>query len=234
MSPEVHRALRNTEALTRILADRDDDLVKLLQDGTDVATALDRFLLANRANLTCLIRDVRTVNHAVQGQTLDNLDRAFAINQQFFGLIDTLAVKGHAKDIGWGGGERDDQLWLRSRLLVPPQSPSAISYSPPRKPRPVITGAACNNEYGSGAKATPKPGRDLGKRPGIPPEGTSPTIASPLAGATADLGDALPVGQASAPKPSNHDVVPLFILGVGLVVVAATSFPTARTRRRNR
>jgi phospholipid/cholesterol/gamma-HCH transport system substrate-binding protein len=233
MSPEVHRALRNTESLTRILADRDEDLVALLKDGATFSDVADRVIVENRTNLTCLFDDVRRVSDAFQGQTLRDLARAFDINQQFFGLIDHLAVRGHAADVGYGGGARDDQLWLRTRLLVPPQTPAASSYNPPRQPRPVITGKACSNTYGKGVGATSAPTRDLGVAPGPRPAGSSPTTASPLAQATEQL-KATPAVQAKDRPSSNRDLVPLFILGVGLMVAVTTTLPAARNRRRAR
>jgi phospholipid/cholesterol/gamma-HCH transport system substrate-binding protein len=232
MSPEVHRALANTEALTKILSDKRQDLVSLLRNGADFAQVADGVILDNRANLTCLVSDIRDLVHTFQGQTLRDLDRSLAINQQFFGLIDNLAVKGHAADVGYGGHARDDQLWLRTRLLVPPQSPAASSYTPPRAPRPVITGRACSSTYGRGASATAAPSRDLGAKP-ISDAGTAEAAGQP----SANLGSILhstPMGQASPRPASNHDGVPLFILGIGLVVAAVTLLPSTRTRRRAR
>ena len=234
MSPAVHQALADTADLTKILADRRSDIVALLGDGADLSEVADRVLLDNRANLTCLFGDVRDVSDAMQGRPLADLDRALSINQDFFGLIDRLAVRGHATDVGYGGGARDDQLWLRTRLLVPPQTPAASAYSPPRQPRPVKTGAGCRNGYGNGVGATPVPTRDLGAKPGGGAGGTSPTSAAAALPGLDALGEAVPARQASQPAASNRDLVPLLILGIGVVVAALTTFPTARTRRRPR
>lgn len=233
MSPEVHRALADTDALTAILSGRRQDLVDLLKDGADLSTVGDRVLTANRANLTCLVGDVRGISDALQGSTLHDLDHALAINQDFFGLIDRLAVRGQAADVGYGGGARDDQLWLRTRLLVPPQTPAASAYSPPRAPRPVRTGAACANGYGKGVAATPAPTRDLGAArgsaaaaDGVAPQGSTGVVHT--------LTDVVPARQASPDHPSNGGDVPLFILGTGVVVAAFTTFPARRNRRRAR
>ena len=235
MSPEVHQALDDTTALTKILSDRDQDLVALLKDGSDLAVVGDRVITDNRANLTCLVDDVRDISDHLQGTTLANLDHALAINQDFFGLIDRLAVKGHAKDVGYGGGARDDQLWLRTRLLVPPQSPAASSYSPPRSPRPVLTGKACTSKYGKGVAATPQPTTDLGaSKVGTGPDRSGSTSAAASQGVVGSLTDLVPARQASPERTSNRDVVPLFILGIGVVVAAVTTLPARRNRRRAR
>ncbi|MCU1370659.1 MAG: mammalian cell entry protein, partial [Ilumatobacteraceae bacterium] len=158
MSPAAHQALENTAVLTRTLASRDDDLVDLVVHAGDFSATFDRVLLDDRASLTCLIGDVQTVSAAVQGDTLEHLDQALALNQLFFGAIDDVAVRGEAADVGYGPVQ-PDALWLRSRLLFPPESPPGSRYSPPRGPRPVITGAGCRNAYGSGADAVAAPTR---------------------------------------------------------------------------
>ncbi|MCU1354059.1 MAG: putative virulence factor, Mce family protein, partial [Acidimicrobiales bacterium] len=151
MAPEVRKALSNTRALTAILADDSGRFVDLLRDGSSFAQVADTVLLDNRTNLTCLIGDLQTLSAFTQGRVLRNLDRGLGLNGRFFGAIDTLAPQGHAADIGLGGHERNNQTWLRTRLLLPPAQPSASAYSPHRTPRPVKTGAGCANRYGSGA-----------------------------------------------------------------------------------
>ncbi len=237
LSPELHRALDNTEQLTRILADRDDDLVALLGRASDLSEVGDRVVLDNRSNLTCLVRDLRDITGTLQGDTLANLDRGLATNNQFFGLIDTLAVRGPVRDVGYGPG-KDDQLWLRTRLLVPPQTPSASAYVPPRGPRPVVTGEACTTRYGDGAAATPDPGPNV-----VPDNDRDPTLAAPSPAAAPpsappiDVGGVLGllnIGQASPPEAANPVSVPLLILGVGILLALLSVIPTARTRRRPR
>ncbi|CAN5403222.1 hypothetical protein BH10ACT1_BH10ACT1_27250 [soil metagenome] len=236
MSPGVHDALDNTEQLTRILADRKDDLVDLLDDGADLATVGDRVVLANRANLTCLLTDLKDITGVLQGRTLADLDTALRTNTQFFGLIDRVAVRGPAAPNPYGPG-RPDQLWLRTSLLLPPQTPAASSYAPPRRPLPVSTGAACSSTYGAGAPATPQPSavagddaRAVASQPASS-RGTDAGVEGPVAGLVDRL---VPVGQASPTEPAKSDPVPLVTLGVGLVVALAALLPAARTRRRAR
>jgi virulence factor Mce-like protein len=228
MSPEVHQALDNTATLTRILSDRRNDLVALLGHGADLSTIGDKVVVANRSNLTCLMGDLVDVTGTLQGSTLANLDTALATNQQFFGLIDRVAVRGHAADVGYGGGARDDQLWLRAKLLVPPQTPSAVAYLPPRSPRPVHPGAACNAPtFGKGVAATPAPTTDLGAHRESGAGGTT----SP-AGGNPNLNTALGMLKASSNRPGDRlaTVVPLVVLGLAAVAALAAG-PVIRKRR---
>jgi phospholipid/cholesterol/gamma-HCH transport system substrate-binding protein len=228
MSPEVHQALGNTQALTRILADTDQDLVRLLGNGADLAEVADRVVLDNRANLTCLTKDLRTLNHTLQGDTLKNFSRALEINTLFFGIIDKVAVRGESADVGYGPAQ-NDVLWLRSRLLVPPGSPEASNYVPPRAPRPVTTGKACSNGYGKGTEAGTPPARSpYAPRNRMPAtgSGTRSTQAPP------DVRSIVPAGQATPRPAANQDLIPLLVLGVGILAALASIVPTRRHRRR--
>jgi virulence factor Mce-like protein len=230
MSPSAHRALRNTEILTRTLASRDEDIVQLVQDGGDLAQTFDRVLLDDRASLTCVIGDVRTINHTLQGETLDHLDQALALNQLFFGAIDDVAVRGDAADVGYGPAQ-SDALWLRTRLLVPPASPPGSRYSPPRGPRPVETGAGCRNRYGTGADAV------------AAPSGTSDEVAAADRVGAADRADApgdprpgFPPGRpldrspGTEDRPTDWSLLVLVAALVGLAAAAAKSYSLLRNR----
>lgn len=229
LSPEVHDALADTEVLTQILVDRKDDLVTLLRSGADLSEVADGVLLENRANLTCLLDDLRDISGEVQGETLADLDTALRTNTQFFGLVDKIAGRGESVDVGYGPG-RPDQLWLRTSLLLPPQTPAASNYVPPRSPLPTITGEACTSEYGAGAAAPESPAPDVAARPD-----TADTLAAGSGATPPGLLQSLaPVGQASEPEPTKQDLVPLVTLGVGLLLALATLLPAARTRRSTR
>lgn len=230
MSPAAHQALRNTDILTRTLAARDEDLVDLLADGSELAETFDRVLLDNRASLTCVIGDVRSIAGNLQGETLEDLDQALALNQVFFGAIDDVAVRGDAADVGYGPAQ-DDALWLRARLLVPPESPPGSRYVPPRAPRPVETGAGCRNQYGTGAEAVPAP------------DGTSNELASTARPGIADRTDAPSDPRAGFPPgrpiddspgaedgPVDLDLLILVAVLVALAAVTAKAFTSFRNR----
>jgi virulence factor Mce-like protein len=230
MSPAAHQALRNTDVLTRTLASRDEDIVKLMRDGGDLAETFDRVLLDDRASLTCVIGDVRTINHTLQGETLDHLDQALALNELFFGAIDKVAVRGDAADVGYGPAQ-SDALWLRARLLVPPASPPGSRYSPPRGPRPVETGAGCRNQYGTGAD------------PVAAPSGTSNETVAPDRAGVADRANAPGDGRPTFPPgrptdrspgeesgPVDYDLLILAAVLIGVAAAAVKSFTFLRNR----
>lgn len=230
MSPAAHRALRNTDVLTRTLASRDEDLVDLFADGSDLAETFDRVLLDDRASLTCIIGDARSIAHTLQGETLDHLDQGLALNQVFFGAIDDVAVRGDAADVGYGPAQ-DDALWLRSRLLFPPESPPGSRYVPPRAPRPVVTGEGCRNQYGTGAEAV------------TPPDGTSNELAATASPGAADRTEAPSDPRAGFPPgrpaddspgaqdgPRSYDLLILAAALIALAAVAAKAFTLLRNR----
>lgn len=230
MSPAAHQALRNTEVISRTLASRDEDLVALLADAGDLSATFDRVLLDDRASLTCVIGDVQTVSAAIQGETLDHLDQGLALNQLFFGAIDDVAVRGDAADVGYGPAQ-DDALWLRSRLLFPPESPPGSRYSPPRGPRPVVTGESCRNVYGTGSDPVAAPtaspaGSAAVVRPGAADRTEAPSDARP----------GFPAGRAVDRSPGAEDrrtTYDLFLLAGALAVLAALaakSFSYLRNR----
>lgn len=230
LSPAAHQALRNTDVLTRTLASRDDDLVDLFADGAELAETFDRVLLDDRASLTCVIGDVRSIAGDLQGETLGHLDQALALNQVFFGAIDDVAVRGDAADVGYGPAQ-DDALWLRARLLVPPESPPGSRYVPPRAPRPVVTGAGCRNAFGTGAEAVPAPTATTDElaataRPGIADRAEAPS--DPRAG----FPPGRPVDDSPGAEdgPLDLDVLILVAVLVALAAVAAKAFTTLRNR----
>ncbi|MGN6692863.1 MAG: MCE family protein [Aquihabitans sp.] len=230
MSPAAHQALRNTDILTRTLAARDDDLVDLFADGSELAQTFDRVLLDDRASLTCVIGDLRSISHNVQGETLDHLDQALALNQVFFGAIDKVAVRGEAKDVGYGPAQ-DDALWLRSRLLFPPESPPGSRYVPPRAPRPVETGAGCRNVYGTGADAVPAPSSTSNEQAATARPGVADRTD---AGSDARAG--FPTGRPTDDSPGAQDgPVDLdFLILVAVLVALAAGAAKAFTSLRNR
>lgn len=230
LSPDVHRALDNTEELTRFLADHDQQVVDLLGHTADLATTADGVLLDNRANLTCLGGDLVTLTGTLQGQTLADLDRALRTNQWFFGLIDKVSARGPTRDVGYGP-VTPDQVWLRTLLLMPPQTPFASAYRPPRAPLPVKTGRACPvTPFGPAAPATPATPTGAADAAVRAPAGERTNVLPPDATFPAPRRTGpLPAGeQASTRWTLNRLVVPLLILLAGVAVLIGTYGPAAR------
>jgi virulence factor Mce-like protein len=228
MSPAAHRALENTEVLTAILAERDEDIVRLLADGADLATIFDRVLADNQANLTCLTSDFATINAALQGPTLRALDRGLEINRLFFGAVEDVAVRGHSADVGYGPAQ-DDALWLRTRLLVPNEEPAASRYVPPRPPRPVETGVPCVDRTTSSspgpAGGTPGDDRLVGASP---PSSREDRASGPPVIPGAEGRDAT---KAPGGEGGPRNLIPLIALGAA-VLAALAAAPAWKHRRR--
>ncbi|HEY4378245.1 MAG TPA: MCE family protein, partial [Acidimicrobiales bacterium] len=238
MSPQVHQALADTNDLTSILADDSHDLVHLLGTGSDLAVVGDRVVRDNRTNLTCLFSDVKDTVNFLQGSNLQHLSTGLSINQNLFGAIDAIAPKGHAADIGWGGGERNDQTWLRTHLLIPPASPAASAYSPPRSAPVTKYGKACTNVYGTGVAATRPSGTDgTAAGHGAAAAATAASIAatkgSSPAGVTLPTVPASASRQASPASPANSGTAPLLVLGVGAILALLALGSGTRHRRRS-
>jgi hypothetical protein len=195
-------------------------------DGADLAEVFDRVLEDNHVGLACITSDVAAINAALQGSTLDALDRGLAINRLFFGAVDAVAVRGGSADVGYGPAT-DDALWLRTRLLVPNEQPAASRYVPPRAPRPVATGAPCEGTTPSvGAGVADGPADD--RLVPAPPDASRDDRA--LGPPTVAGGEGRSGGKAPDDAASPRNPLPLIALGIA--VLAALAAGPARNHRR--
>lgn len=237
--PQIHSLLANLQTLTAVLADRRYDLVNLLSTGTATAQQVQGLLLANRTNLTCLLSDAGDATAFVQGKVLDDLLFDFENAHNFFDIIEKVRARGYAEDLGLGAPTRDDQLWLRIRLLLPPAQPTASFYDPQPKVPATRPGAACQNVYGNGVPAASQPGFRLQPEGSItpptaaeaqaPPARTGPAQVAPAA--PADV--AAPTSAETAPEPAGG--LPAWALAlVGATTVAGLGSWSAWQRTRKR
>ena len=151
VGPELEAALANTETITGVLAERRFDLVALMQHGTELARVADRLVSEQGANLACILEDAADLSDFLGSpDTLSNIDQALGLNQSFFGPIEDIAVVGDAADVGYGAPDRDDQRWLRVLTILPPATPPATAYHPPRPTPPTLPGGGCANALGQG------------------------------------------------------------------------------------
>lgn len=224
----ISRAVENTRLVTAILADRRTDIVDLLRNGTDLAELADPILLDTRADLDCVIGSLGTLVTALDGKPLADLDRGLELSRTFFGVIDDVAVPGPTKDIGHGGGRRDDQTWLRTRLLLPPPGPPAIAYDPKVATPTTRLGEACDSPFAGGAEAPsqddPAPFAAGGRA--VDADG-DPVVDGELAAPAPGAGEQDPVS-----RPSNPPLVPIVALGIGGAVLLWIAGPRARRPRR--
>ncbi len=154
-APQLQQGLADTAVLAEVLASHSNDLVRLLGQGTGAATALHTLLLQNEPNLACIVHDVSALDANLgSGSNLSNLNTALATNQEFFGAVAAVAQDGPAKGLTSNDSYRNDQEWLRTRLLLPPLQvplqPTAVTYTTPSSLPPVLPGAGCSTEFGQG------------------------------------------------------------------------------------
>ncbi|HUY63605.1 MAG TPA: MCE family protein [Acidimicrobiales bacterium] len=151
---QLQQGLADTAVLAKVLASRAPDLVRLLNQGPSAAADLQALVVQNEPNLACLVHDLSDVNaNLAASPNLSNFSTTLATNQQFFGAVAAVAPIGPAKALTSGDKARNDQEWLRTRLLLPPQLPPGDSYVQALTLPAVLPGAACSTEFGQGAGA---------------------------------------------------------------------------------
>ena len=206
--PQLHDALTTTAALLGVLASHQQAVLSLLRSGASTAQLLDAAVVAERPNLACLVHDLRdTVVNLAQPANLGSLAGALATNGSFFTIVNELTPTGPARSLVAGQPASADQVWLRTRLLLPPVlSPQAVTYAQQRTLPDILPGAACQTEFGAGVAAGTQAGF-VPEAPGVtvvPPtpaeaqvrgSGTPPTDPT-LAGDPAPTGGGAPAGPA--------------------------------------
>lgn len=225
---DIRRAVANTRAVTQILADRRTDLVDLVRGGADLAEVATPLLRDTRADLDCLLGSLATLTSGLQGRPLADLDAALGLSTSFFEAVGNVAVEGPTKDLGYGGGARSDQTWLRGRVLLPPPGPPAVAYDPNRGTPTTRLGAACASSFAGGAaaptQADPAPveagGRVVDARGRPVADGEQAAGADPAR------------GEERARSTANPPLIPIVALGVGGLVLLGTVGPLARRSRR--
>ncbi len=199
VAPEFREALANTAGFTGTLAERSEDITELMENGAAFAETAQPFLESQMANLGCLFADSADINaFLAEPAVLRNIQLGLNLNQAFFGPIDALAVEGPARGFEqFGSVDRNDQLWLRVQLLIPPGQPHASRYLPLRPTPNTLPGAGCRNAFGSGvgpasqAESGFEPIREDQMVPaGDGTVGLAPTGDAPRGGGDADPGAA--------------------------------------------
>jgi hypothetical protein len=91
------------------------------------------------------------LSNLAQPTNLTNLSQGLSYNQYFFGAVSAVAVPGLAKATTTHGADNPNQLFLRTRLLIPPVlSPAPSTYSSPNQIPDILPGAGCVTVYGDG------------------------------------------------------------------------------------
>jgi phospholipid/cholesterol/gamma-HCH transport system substrate-binding protein len=160
VGPQLQDALNNTQTLVQVLATQRFAIDQLLKQGTGASNLLDNLVSSQAANLGCLITDLSQVSsNLAQPANLTPLSNALADNQYFFGAVDNVLQPGTAKALKSGEQNNSNQLFLRTRLLLPPQSPSADTYASPQGLPATLPGPACSNQLGTGVPAATQAGK---------------------------------------------------------------------------
>jgi len=154
VGPQLHDALGNTQTLLDLLNQRKNDIINLFHTGTAFAEVTNQVVQVNSANLACLAKDLGDVGANLSAQpNLSNLDAALQLNTSFFGPVNAITPSGPAASLGPGSPARNDQTWVRVRLLLPPQQPFAVTYPKPNVIPDTYPGAACLSVFGNGVPA---------------------------------------------------------------------------------
>lgn len=160
VGPQLQDALNNTQTLVQVLATQRFAIDQLLKQGAGASNLLDNLVSSQAANLGCLITDLSQVSSNVaQPANLMSLSNALADNQYFFGAVNAVVQPGTAKALTSGDKDNPNQLMLRSRLLLPPQTPAADTYPTPTGLPATLPGQACVNQLGTGVPAATQAGK---------------------------------------------------------------------------
>jgi virulence factor Mce-like protein len=152
VAPALQSDLVNTAALLQVLAEQKTGLDTLFKEGATATTQVDQLLTTQSANLGCIFHDAAdTLSNLAQPANLSNLSQGLSNNTYFFGAINAVAVPGLAKATTSGGTANPNQLFLRTRLLIPPTlSPAPDTYATPSPIPDILPGAGCVTVYGNG------------------------------------------------------------------------------------
>lgn len=187
---EIARSITHIADLSELLARNRPTLETLTTEtGTRALVEGDAFLRENRANLTCLIQDLRDLNEATLlddggwfAQTLD-------YNRYFFGAVDVA--------FQWDP-YRPKHNWVRVADLLFSGDAGGGTYAE-RVPTPATRpGAACTTPFGVGANAVRQADHQ-------PPDPTSPGIDwAPLVEEDQDDRDRAPAAaRPTTPLPAT-------------------------------
>ena len=213
-----------------VLADQNQTgLHNLLANGSSAFDEVDNLVTSQSANLGCLLHDTADIlSNVAQPANLTNLSQGLAYNQYFFGAVENIAVAGNAKTPTKNSPPNQSQVFLRTRLLLPPiLSEQGVSY-PTANPIPnTLPGAGCVTVFGNGVG----PATQAGFVPAAGGQVVKPSAQE----ANVELGNAadVPVSSASYRVPRSSQGL-LLALGGLIVPVLFLAWGARPSRRRAR
>jgi virulence factor Mce-like protein len=227
VAPELRQDLANTAALVQVLAQQGQTgLHNLLANGSSAFTQINNLLTSQSANIGCFLHDTAGIlTNLAQPANLGNLSQGLAYNQFFFGAVNKIAVAGKAVSPTKNSPPDQNQVFLRTRLLLPPiiDEPGQ-SYASTNQIPDIYPGAGCATVFGNGVGPA--------TQPGFAPAAGGQVVAPTAQEADVELGSAtqVPVSSASYRVPGTSLAL-LLALG-GLVVPALFLAWGARPSRR--
>jgi virulence factor Mce-like protein len=153
VAPELRQDLANTAALVQVLAQQGQTgLHNLLANGSSAFAQINNLLTSQSANIGCFLHDTADIlTNLAQPANLGNLSQGLAYNQFFFGAVDKIAVAGKAVSPTKNSPPDQNQVFLRTRLLLPPiLSEQGVSYSSANQIPDTLPGAGCTTVFGQG------------------------------------------------------------------------------------
>jgi len=159
VGPQLRQDLENTQVLMAVVAQDRGDLAPLFSNGAEAFALLGKLVTDESPNLGCLLHDASHVTaNLAEPANLANLSTGLATNQYFFGAINNSLQPGPTKALSNSVGASANQIFARTRLLLPPGQPSAIAYGSSATLNPIEPGAACDTEFGKGVGAASQSG----------------------------------------------------------------------------
>lgn len=151
LGPQLRADLAQTAVLAGVLATHRYDLVKLLDEGASASQVAGELVTAVNPDLACLLGDgAGILSDLGSPAVLGELSTDLSTERWFFGAVAAISPTGPSTSLFPGDPATDDQEWLRTHLLLPPQEPSADQYVEPTTLPPVLPGAGCVTSLGDG------------------------------------------------------------------------------------
>jgi virulence factor Mce-like protein len=231
VAPELRQDLVNTTALVQVLAEQGKTgLHSLLANGSSAFAQINNLVTSQSANVGCVLHDAADIlTNLAQPANLNNLSQGLAYNTYFFGAVDKIAVAGNAKAPTKNSPPDQNQVFLRTRLLLPPiLSEQGVSYATANTIPATLPGAGCNTVFG--------PGVGPATQPGFTPAAGGALIKPSAQEANVELGSGptVPVNSASyrVPRSSAGLMLALGGLVVPVLFLAWGARPSRRRTRR--
>ncbi|HSZ36101.1 MAG TPA: MCE family protein [Acidimicrobiales bacterium] len=231
VAPELRQDLVNTAALVQVLAQQGQTgLHNLFANGSSAFTQINNFITSQSANIGCFLHDTADIlTNLAQPANLNNLSQGLAYNQYFFGAVDKIAVAGAAKGPTKNSPPDQNQVFLRTRLLLPPiLSEQGVSYASANPIPDTLPGAGCTTVFGQGVG----PATQAGFSPAAGGHLVAPTPQE--SDVELNAGPQVPVSNASyrVPRSSAALLLALGALVAPALMLAWGARPSRRRARR--